>query len=185
MGTLTTITEPASEPVTLAEVKESLRVLHTDDDALIGGLITSARRWAEHYLNRRIISQVVQLNMHAFSGNSIYLGLDPIISIDSVKYDDTASPITEQTLVVNTDYYADIITKGGYVTTLTGWPSTARRPNSARILATVGYSSADAVPEIIKEGIKIYIASKYDRDPELVDIAKELLWPERFITAPV
>ena len=56
----TVITEPAIEPLTLAEVKLHCRVDYTDDDAMLQAFITAARRRAENYLGRKLISQQVQ-----------------------------------------------------------------------------------------------------------------------------
>lgn len=173
MGTLTTITAPTSEPVTLDELKEALRVDHNDDDALIVGYGRAARMWAEQYLNLRISSQVVELSFDSWPSSVINLGVWPLISIDSIKYDDTASPVTEQTLAPNTNYYADTTTRGGRVVTITGWPSVAAKPNPIRIRMTAGYSE---IPDIIKEGVKIYAASLYEGCPDLVKSAEAVLW---------
>lgn len=41
-----------TEPITLEEAKQHLRVVTDDDDALIGNLIPAAREYAENYQNR-------------------------------------------------------------------------------------------------------------------------------------
>ena len=52
--TVTTITAPFAEPITLSEAKEQLRLtaLFTADDAYIASLISVARDQAEKYCNR-------------------------------------------------------------------------------------------------------------------------------------
>jgi hypothetical protein len=67
---LVTIIEPASEPVSLADAKQFLRLDSgfTDDDSLITSLIQAARRWAEVYTRRRFIYQTVRLEMDFFPG---------------------------------------------------------------------------------------------------------------------
>jgi len=51
------ITPPAIEPITLAQAKLQLRVDFADDDALITGLITAARQYAEKRTNRAFFNQ--------------------------------------------------------------------------------------------------------------------------------
>lgn len=179
MGTLTVITEPTWEPVTLKDVKEGLRISEDDEDGRLYTLIKAARKWAEAYTQLKIPSQVVERSYNYFPSFAIGLDVWPLQSIDSVKYDDTASPVAEQTLTVNTNYYADTTTEGGVVTTITGWPSTATKNNSVRVRMTAGYSSYANVPAGIKEGIIAYVGYMYDGDTNLLETAKAILWHHR------
>lgn len=179
MATLSTITAPTDEPVTLQEAKDALRIESSDEDVRIWNIIRSARQFAEDYTNLRIMTQVVELSLDAWPSTVIDLEVWPIQSVDSVKYYDTASPSAQQTLVVNTDYYADITTVKGRIGTITGWPSTAVKFNPITIRMTVGYADQDSVPDQIKEGIKAYCAYIYDSDEIMLNIAKRLLWPAR------
>ena len=61
MAGLVIHTEPASEPITLAEAKAYLRVDSSGDDALITSLIVSARKLCEEHMQRAIMSQTLQL----------------------------------------------------------------------------------------------------------------------------
>lgn len=181
MGTLTTITGPTVEPLTLAEAKHALRVSHDDDNALIMAYIKAARQWVESYTGLKLMTQTIELSFDNFTQRSFPIGVWPLQSIDSVKYDDTASPTAEQTLVADTDYYADITSVGGRVITITGWPSTATNDNSVRVRVTAGYASAAAVPELIKAGIKAYIAYLYDSESNLDQAAMSILNPYRLL----
>jgi uncharacterized phiE125 gp8 family phage protein len=55
------VTPPVMEPVTLTEVKRYLRIDFTDDDALLGILITAARQEVEQFLRRALITQTWDL----------------------------------------------------------------------------------------------------------------------------
>lgn len=50
---------PATEPLTLATVKQHLRVDSTADDTLIPLYITAARQWAERYQGRAYVQQTL------------------------------------------------------------------------------------------------------------------------------
>ena len=181
MGTLKIITGPTKEPVTLTEAKRSLGITEDDDDSRIAGYIKSGRVFAEAFCGIKIMTQTVELSFDNWPSYEITLGVWPLQSIDSVKYDDTASPSAEQTLVANTDYYADTTTIEGRIRTLTGWPSVAVKPNPIRIRMTAGYATAELVPSNIKDAIMAYCGYLYELDPEMKDIAEDLLWSEKVI----
>lgn len=67
---LINVVPPAVEPVSLAELKEFLRVDSgdTSNDAVISSLAIAARSWAEVYTQRRFITQTWQLSMDFFPG---------------------------------------------------------------------------------------------------------------------
>lgn len=186
MGTLTVITEPAVEPVTRTEAKLALRVDHDDDDSRIDALIEAARHFAESYTGLYIMPQTVELALDAWPASTFDLGVWPLESIDSVKYDDTSSPVTEQTLTANTDYIADTTTRGGRLTTVGGWPTVAARPNPIRIRMTAGYPLAGSpltgdAPESIKEGVLAYVMFLYDNDVKMKTAAEAILWQHRIL----
>ena len=113
MGTLTVITAPVIDPISVDEVKQALRIEDGDDDTLLLRLIKDGSRFVEKYCSTYLMSQTIELSFDSWPSSIINLGIWPLQSIDSVVYDDTASPIVEQTLVEDTDYYADIKVVGG------------------------------------------------------------------------
>ena len=60
---LTLLTPPAAEPVTVAEVKAALRIDDTRFDALLPGLIASARAVAEQETGRQLVEQTWRAEM--------------------------------------------------------------------------------------------------------------------------
>lgn len=181
MGTLTVTTAPTEEPVEVSEVMTALRATNTDDTNRINNIITAARIFAEQYTNTKIMTQTVKLTLDRWPATEFLLGIWPLQSIDYVKYYNTASPSVLTTLTVNDDYYADIVTMGGRVRALSGWPSLSVQPNAINIITTAGYATKADVPEAIKEGIKAYCVYLYDGDQSMLKVAKDILWPQRIL----
>ena len=134
-------TQPAAEPVSLAEMKLHLKVESsvTADDTLIETLIMAAREWCEQYQNRSYIEQTIILKMDCFE-NVIKLPAPPLIGIaaDGIKYLDSNG--AEQTLsptiydVFSTCEPAEI--RLAYNQT---WPTTYSVKHAVRITYTAGY----------------------------------------------
>jgi len=175
MVTSTVITQPTIEPITVEEAKLALGIEHDEDDVRIEGYIQSARIFAEDFCSLKIMSQVIENSYDHWPSTVIALNIWPLISIDSVKYDDTSSPVTEQTLTVDTDYYADTTTEGGRVSAISGWFSHAAKPNPIRIRMTAGYATQSVVPESLKNGLKAYVVYLYEQNCDMRQVAKDLL----------
>lgn len=97
MATLTQIhfghkllTAPAVEPVTTAEAKSHMRVGTTDDDTLIGNLITAVRQHTESLTRRIFVGAIWQYTLDAFpSGREpIVLPKSPLLFLKRVRYVD-------------------------------------------------------------------------------------------------
>ena len=56
MGAIKIVGQPVCEPIALSDCKQFLRVTISDDDALIGSLITAAREYCEDFCARRFIN---------------------------------------------------------------------------------------------------------------------------------
>jgi uncharacterized phiE125 gp8 family phage protein len=63
---LTRLTPPAVEPVTLAEAKHHCRVDTDADDAYIASLITAAREWCEAYCDETLVHTQYRMTLDSF-----------------------------------------------------------------------------------------------------------------------
>ena len=81
---ITTTVEPASEPITLTEAKNYLKVDFDDDNDLISGLITSARVRLEKYAGVAMTARTLQTV--AYVDEFIELPYAPINTITKVEY---------------------------------------------------------------------------------------------------
>lgn len=102
MFSLSTVTEPAAEPVSLDEMKLHLRVGDDAEDDLIESLTRAARRLTEKETNQRWVTQVLKLTLphwpcgQPFDGweNAIALPVGPVASVDEVRYYAFAGTLT-------------------------------------------------------------------------------------------
>ncbi len=158
---LTLITAPSLEPMTLAEAKLHLRVDGTDEDDLITALIVAARRRAEHLLTRALITQTWELTLDEFPAADIQLPKPGVLSIVSVKYLDSAG--VEQT-VDSADYALDAATIPGWVLLASDatWPTTYDGANAVRVRFTCGYGpAASDVPADVVAWCKLQVGALY------------------------
>src|SRR5690606_20751896 len=160
---LTIVTPPAEEPVTLTEAKNHLRVDLTDDDSLISALIVAAREHAEAITRRAFITQTLKLSLDAFPANNgpIYVPMPPLQSVNSLKYFDTDG--MEQTLTEGTDFLVDNESEPGRITPApdTGWPATQNRPNAVSVELVAGLCDASTAPKGLKLAILLMEGSLY------------------------
>lgn len=177
---LTLITAPSVEPVTLAEAKLQCKVEHSTDDALITGLIQAFRERAEHELGRALLNQTWELALDAFPEAEIELPKPAVSAIVSVTYIDTNG--ATQTVSAG-NYSLDAATSPAWVLPALNytWPSTQDVANAVKVRFTTGYgATAATVPEAIKTWIRMQIAAAYaNREAVVRGTVSEI--PNRFV----
>lgn len=172
------ISPPPVEPVSLAELKEFLRVDAGDSsqDNLIATLAVAARSWAEVFTNRRFVQQTWRLAMDFFPGyidmklagqkvsspfvsgsNAVLVGIryaialpfPPVQAIAAFTYQDANG----HTTVMNpaTDYVQDLASNPARLTPAFGqmWPVARVVVNAVQVDYTVGY----AVPILVSTNV--------------------------------
>lgn len=198
----TLVTAPATEPVSLDELKLFLKIDGTAEDDVLSILIASARRQAEEYTKRAFITQTWALTMDGFGeldinvralgyncpppcfadgSREIRLSRQPIQSVSNIKTTDTSNT---QTTVDSAIYTLD--TSGGNILLNDGesWPTELRDFASVRIEFVAGYGATD-VPEPIRQAILQYAATMYEnrKCSDMPEGVKTLLDPFRLAEA--
>lgn len=174
-------TPPATEPVTLAELKAWSRLDTDDEDATLTSLISAARQSAEEYTRRSFVTQAWKLTLDLCAQNqqwwdgvvqgpvgllygslpkTIPLPKGPVQSITSVvtyDLDNTASTYPTGSYRVDTSGDRLHLNYGSI------WPSNLRREGACEITYIAGYGAAAAVPNPIKQAILILASTLYEQ----------------------
>ena len=155
------ISGPASEPVTLSELKAQCRVEHSAEDDLLTAYGIAARQQCESILERALITQTWARMLDCFPWSEIELGKPPVQAITSITYVDTSG--ATQTLSSSAYVLDPTGEEPGFVLPAYGytWPTTLDTAGAVTITFTCGYGAAAAVPDAIKTWIRMRVATLY------------------------
>lgn len=192
---LVTLVEPAQEPVLLADMRNYLRLDDgdTDDDPLISGLISAARRWVEEYLQRRIVYQTLRLYLDFFPGyvdmrlagekvsspfvsgsNAVLVGiryaialpLPPARAVVAFQFQDQNGG--SQNMVAGTSYFEDLQSQPARLTPPFGqmWPVARVIANAINVDFICGYGGpvTVSVDPAVGGGLTLAGATFYPED---------------------
>jgi uncharacterized phiE125 gp8 family phage protein len=158
----TLTTPPASEPLTLAEAKAHLRVLHADEDQLISELIKSARRQAESATGLRFIQQIWSVYYDDWPETGVIeLPIAPVIAITDVK---TYSEDSIAAVIDPAHYFADRLSRPPRLLLRPDriWARPGRIANGIEVVVTAGFgATAASVPEPLRQAMLQLIAHRY------------------------
>jgi uncharacterized phiE125 gp8 family phage protein len=159
-------TQPAHEPLDLAEVKLFCRVDGNADDNLLEAMIKSARLYFERTTNFSLIERTVELKLERFPADGkIKLTPAPVTAITSFQYYDESN--VQQT--VNAAIYEAVLEDAqqplpSYIRLKPGqaWPSTTTDLNyPITITFKSGVASPSNVPPAAKQALLMLIADMY------------------------
>lgn len=162
------LTDATTEPVTLEQVKLQCRIEHSDLDTHLEGLIKTARKHVEAITRRTLLPQTRKLVLDAFpsEGEVIKLLYPPVTDVSSITYVDTSG--TTQTWS-SSNYIKSLTSEPARIATAYNvqWPITREQIDAVTVNYTVGYASADAVPQPLKQAILLLVESFYESGMEM------------------
>ena len=172
---LTLVTAPNTEPLSLQAAKDQLRLDTDTDDRLILSLIKAARQWVEGQTKRALVSQTWDQTIDGnwpwkYGGPRIELEKNPIISIDSISYVTGASP--EPTLAAN-QYTAVTRNYCSYIVPAYGveWPTVRCVPEAITVRFTAGYTT---VPQPLVHAIAMLVTHWYENREVIESSQREI-----------
>jgi uncharacterized phiE125 gp8 family phage protein len=157
-------TPPASEPLTVQQVKDFGRIDGSDEDILIGGFITAVREATEGYLGRALIERTMRMTFDYWPDcEYLELPTPPLLSVvqvATVDNDNVATEFSSANYIVDTSSMPGrIIIKFGCVPPI----NTSRFIGGYRVDYTAGYgSTASYIPAPIIEGMKLWAVACYE-----------------------
>lgn len=161
---LTEVSAPSVEPVTTAEAKTHCRVDHSDDDDAMAAMVTAARQYVELYTGRYYVQRTLRADLPYFYTEILLPG--PVVSISSVKYYDTESPSTLQTLAAtNYALLRNVLVKSYGAT----YPDVYPRGDAVQITFLAGHAPTGSpedyrasVPGPIKQAVLLMVGDMYE-----------------------
>ena len=157
------ITAAASPVIPLADLRQHLRLdllggsTHPDD-ALIDGYLGAARDYCEHYTQRSIGAQTIEIALDAFPDGSIELPMGAA-TITSVTYLDTSGTLqTVSALSYTLNEYAH----ESWAIPVSAWPTAGAYANAVK----VRYVTPATFSPAVKTALLLIVAHLYENREE-------------------
>lgn len=152
--------EPGVEPVTLAELKQYLRLGHASEDELLGGLIRAARDDLERATGLALIEQGWRLVLDRAPANGIILlPKHPVRAVEAVTFYDAEG---EAHAIAPGDCDIDTVSRPARLL-LPERPDGLRALNGIEVDFTCGFGEAGPdVPDLLRRAIIQLAAHWYE-----------------------
>lgn len=158
MGTIEITSSPDLDAViSVADLKNHLRVDHSDEDALIEAYRDAAIKWVEDYCNTRLGDVTAVYHLDYFKTCS--LPVAPVSAISSVTYLDQNGD--SQTLDT-AQWWADLKRQPARITFDNAPDVFDDTYNAVQINITVGYAEAE-IPKPLIQAVRLMVANLYEQ----------------------
>ena len=176
-------TPPAIEPVSLTELKASLRITSTAEDTLLSQYITDARAVVERITGRKLINQTITSYYTDFNGSivnsawwsgtrvmheqvlyekqQLELEFTPVQSVTSLSMVESDN---SETVVATTEYYLDNFDDDmrSVIRPVSVLTAGSRNENNLKAVYVAGYGAlASDVPSALRRAIIVLAGQLY------------------------
>lgn len=198
---ISVVTPPATEPISLDEVKAQCRITTDTEDGSLAGYILAARQFAEGYTRRRFLTQTLDCTFDSideylswpsvcdrrgYRRYRIDLPISPIQSVVSVSYVDfygTTQVLAEDQYLSKLDQVDAYIEPAYRVV----WPSVRFQSSAITVRVVAGWT-IDQFPEDLRLKLLMLVSAYYDNRGILPSDLQSALQTEfsefRFVRIP-
>lgn len=154
-----------TEPITLQQAKDHLRVYTADEDSYISALIVAARQMAEGRLNRTITPRVLHATFDTW-GTALRLLKPPVLAVEEIAYTDA----TGELQVLTGGYLVHLGSDSPRITLGFGstWPALQPREGAVTVRYRAGYAPG-TVPYPIVQWMLLAIGTMYGNRETLIN----------------
>ena len=151
--------EPGAEPVSVAELKQYLRIGHDSEDDLLGGLVRAARDDLERATGLALIEQSWRLALDHMPKNGIVLlARGPVRSIEAVTFYGADGTPRE---LAPSEWQADLVSRPARL--LLPKADGLRAMNGIEVEFTCGFGEAGPdVPDVLRRAIMMLAPHCYE-----------------------
>lgn len=154
--------KPTDPSIPIMVARDHLRLDDDSSDAIVSGAIQGAASFIQNRTQRTLITTIYELSLNDWLPQ-IFLKLPPLVTVDSVKYDDVDG--NEQTLSaslyeVGTEIEIPFIK----IKPNQSFPSLDESVtlNRVRVTYTAGYGGPEDIPEDIHNALLLIIGDLYE-----------------------
>ena len=152
---------PMIEPISLAEARAWLKLDSTEEDDLVGALITSARLIVESLTRRMLLTQTWRLALDAWpKGQKIEIPFAPFRALTAIRVYDAADVAQSVPFSL---FFLDAAPEGARIIFTGDRPAPGRKASGIEIDIVVGYGDAPkSVPAPLRQAMRLLVARWYD-----------------------
>ena len=166
---------PATEPVSLADLKAWLRLDGSDEDDLLASVLSAARLAVEEATGRRLVTQDWRLVLDVWPPDGVLtLPLAPVQAVTALRVRDATGGAT---VLPASAWLLDAASEPPRLVLPGPPPVPGRRLGGIEVDLTAGYGPASAVPEPLRMAVRLTAGCLYENRGDGPDKAVAVLPP--------
>ncbi len=160
-----------NEPVSLATLKNFLRVTHSSDDALIQTMEIAVRRWLEKYLDLALVPKIYNLYQDTVPEERFWVfPINPITGLNAIYWYDLADTQNLWNQTGNYQFSQLDTVSGVFLEVGAVWPFVTRLNDAWQVNFNAGFDNVTNItPEPIQMAIQMIADDWYSNRGQIMD----------------